>query len=91
MSYNLIASGLPVLDDGTGPGSKTANQEWFTSDASDTNFNGLNFRLIAKPNGNFNKNNFISNNFVVDSVAVTPTRSGRTLDKKKTLDKSKKT
>lgn len=33
--YNLIASGLPTLDDGTGPGSKSANQEWFTSDVSD--------------------------------------------------------
>lgn len=34
--YNLIASGLPTLDDGTGPGSKSANQEWFTIDCSDT-------------------------------------------------------
>lgn len=35
MSSNLIQSGLPILDDGTGAGVKTANQKWFTLDITD--------------------------------------------------------
>lgn len=35
MSYNTIQSGLPVLDDGTGPGLKIANEPWFNTNITD--------------------------------------------------------
>ena len=35
MPYNLSV-GLPILDDGSGVGVKSTNQEWFTSDIYDT-------------------------------------------------------
>lgn len=35
MPYNLIDS-IAILDDGTGIGSKSANQEWFSTDIYDT-------------------------------------------------------
>jgi len=35
MSSNTIFSGVPILDDGTGAGVKTAQEEWFTTDVSD--------------------------------------------------------
>jgi len=37
MSANSIRSGLPILDDGTGSGVKSANEEWFTTDIIDIN------------------------------------------------------
>lgn len=57
MSYNLIASGLPVLDDGTGPGVKSANQEWFTVDCIDTKIP-------------LNLSRQILINFAIDTVSV---------------------
>jgi hypothetical protein len=36
MSFNLIKSGLPILDDGTGAGVKLANAKWFTTNIIDT-------------------------------------------------------
>jgi len=35
MSFNSIQSGLPVLDDGTGPGVKSASEAWFTLNITD--------------------------------------------------------
>ena len=35
MPYSL-SQGLPILDDGTGVGAKSANQEWFSADIYDT-------------------------------------------------------
>lgn len=35
MSSNTIFSGVPTLDDGTGTGVKSANEEWFTADVND--------------------------------------------------------
>lgn len=36
MSSNTIFSGVPILDDGTGTGVKSGNEEWFTTDVDDT-------------------------------------------------------
>lgn len=35
MSSNLIQSGLPILDNGTGAGVKSALQKWFSVDIAD--------------------------------------------------------